>query len=94
VRRPISRPSPSTTGAGRHQVVALEGVGGILGRVARLEREAPGQHYAAHRQLEVGDDEPGERQRAFQPALAVDDEQLVGVVGQLVQPPEVARRGF
>ena len=42
--------------------------------------------------LEVGDDEPRQRQRAPQLLLAVDDEQLVGVRRQFVQRPQVARR--
>jgi hypothetical protein len=41
--------------------------------------------------MQVRHDEPRERQRALQGVRTVDDEQLVGVVGQLVEPTQRSR---
>jgi hypothetical protein len=78
---------------GRDQVVALEGLGGFLRLVARLHRHDVGHHDLRHRVLELRDDQPRERQHAFEALVAVDHEDLVGVVRQGVEAAQVPRHG-
>ena len=78
----------------RHQVVALEGARRVLGAILRIELHAFRHHHLAHLAIEVGDDQAGERQRALQHLVAIHHEQLVGVVGKLVEPTQVARHRF
>jgi hypothetical protein len=48
--------------------------------------------HGADQEVQVGDDEPRERQRALEALRPVDHEQLVGMVGQLVEAAQRARR--
>jgi hypothetical protein len=59
-----------------------------------MQLHALGHHHAGHLEMQVRDDEPRKRQGALEPLLAVDDEELVGVVGELVEAPQVARRSL
>ena len=59
-----------------------------------MQLHALGHHHRAHLAVQVRDDQARERQRALQHLLAVDHEQLIGVVGQLVQAAQVARHRF
>jgi hypothetical protein len=78
----------------RDEVVALEGARRLARGILGLESQAVAHGDSHHVDLEVGDDEPRERQRALQRLVAVDDEELIGMARQLVEAPQVARHRF
>ena len=78
----------------RNQVIPLERLGGVLCLVAGLERDDVAHHDFSDVVLELGDNQFGERQHALQALVPVDDEDLVGMVRQRVEAPQVPRDGL
>ncbi len=75
----------------RYQVVALESLRRRIGLVVRVQHQRIGQHQRCHVGLGLRDEHPIQRQHAAQMFLAVDDEELVGVIGQLIEAAQIAQ---
>jgi hypothetical protein len=76
---------------GRHQLVALEGLRRLVGHLPRPEAHGVGQHDLGHELVRVVDEDTAHRQHALQDVAPVDNEELVGVVGQFVEAAQVAQ---
>ena len=75
----------------RHQVVALERLRRFAGILERLQRQHVALHHVGDLRLGLVDQQPVERQRAEQRAALVDDEDLVGVIGQFLERAQLAQ---
>ena len=78
----------------RDQVVTFEGVGGIDVGVHRVQAEDLGLHDGVDQCFGFADQQARQRQGAAQLVGAVHHEDLVGMVGQFVQPAQVAQHDF
>src|SRR5579859_7690261 len=77
-----------------YQVIALEGLRGLLRLVIRRQGDEFGVHHFAHQHLRVGHDQPVDRQDTLDGVAAVDHEHLVGMVGQFVYAPQITQYDF
>ncbi len=78
----------------RNQVIPLERLCGVLRLVTGLERDDVTHHDLSDIVLKFGDDQFGKRQHALQAFVPVDDEDLVGMVRQRVEAPQIPRDGL
>jgi hypothetical protein len=75
----------------RDQVVAFESLRRHVGLVVRFEGQGFGQHHHRDLRLRRIDQQHVQGQYAAQVFVAIDDEELVGMVGQFVEAAQVAQ---
>ncbi len=78
----------------RDEVVTLEGLRRFLGKIVGAQVDAVGLHQGADFRFRIVHQQHIEGQHPFQALVAVDHEQLVGMVWQFVETTEVTQDRF
>ena len=90
---PSHQLAPGIHHGGGDQVVPLEGAGGGLVVVFRIEGDRILLHRVAHQGFGLVQQHGGEGQLPLQPVAPIGDEQLVGVLGDLAAQAQIALDG-